>query len=215
MLFRVRVDVEGVEPGVCPRSQLIEEWAKKANACVCVHHVLPNGRNPHYHLFVDAEYKSAQSLRYAVDKLFSVSGSDRSITPCDPERIDEYVQYLFNRKKGNSPTLRYSTMDTTEHQRKALEVKESFDSEAKKPAITAWQLAQETHQLATERIEEERVSHDYINQIYLESAVEIHQKHHKAFCEFSLMRVVQTALAETHMGRRAIVQRLLERMSRQ
>lgn len=214
MLFRIRIDVEGVDPGVCPRSQVIEAWVKEFDH-VLVHHVL-GVRNPHYHIFLDAPYKSVQSCRYHVDKMSGAKGPERSVTECDEARKDEYIQYLFNRKKGNKPTLRSSTVDTTGHQQRALEVKEEFDlvqKEKKSTGPTAWDLAQETVVLAKSRIEEDRAANDYATHVYIDACIDVHRKHKKAYCDFSLLKVVTTALGETPHGRQAIVERLSKRLS--
>jgi len=214
MLFRIRIDVEGVDPGVCPRSQVIEQWVKQYEH-VLVHHVLGT-RNPHYHIFLDAPYNSVQSCRYHVDKMSGAKGPARSVVECTETRRDEYIQYLFNRKKGNVPTLRSSTIDTTEHQQRALDVKEEYDAareEKKKMGPSGWDLAQETVALVNSRMEEDRICKEYLVQEYIRACIDVHRKHKKAYCDFSLLKVVTTALGETPTGRQAIVDRLCERLS--
>lgn len=212
MLFRIRIDSTDLA-----RDMAIVNWVKGMDH-VLVQHVLPEGRNRHFHIFLDAPYKSAQSCRYNVRKISNAKGSELSVTECDPARRDEYIQYLFNRKHGNQWHLVSSTIDTTEHQRKALEVKEEFDSQQeaskKKTGPTQWELVAETSALATSRIEEDKVSIAYVEQTYVEACIDVHRKHHKTFCDFSLLRIVQTALSGTQHGRAKLVGSILERLQK-
>lgn len=213
MLFRIRIDSDHLD-----RNMAIESWVKSYDH-VLVAHVLPGNRNRHYHIFLDAPFKSEQSCRYNVSKMSGTSGTERSVTFCDPARKDEYIQYLFNRKHGNVWTLISTTIDTTEHQQKALLVKEDFDAQQeqakKKPTgPTMWELVAETSALATSRIEEDRVSAEYIEQLYVEAAIDVHRNHRKPFCDFSLLRIVQTALSGTQHGRHKLVQSVLARLNK-
>lgn len=214
MLFRIRIDSTTL-----PRDVAIETWVKGFEH-VLVRHILPGNRNRHYHIFLDAPFNSEQACRYHVDKVSQSKGPERSVKECDPTRKDEYIQYLFNHKHGNQWRLVSSTIDTTEHQRKALEVKEDFDaqraqsSRKKTTGPTVWELVEETVALATSRIEEDRITSEYINKVYVDSAIDVHRKHRKAFCDYSLLRVVQTALSGTTHGRQQLINNVLNRLNK-
>jgi len=213
MLFRLRVDE--VNPNVQEEiTNLVS-----GHEHVLVKHVLPNG-NPHFHAYADLPYKSRQALRYHIDKQCKTKSTDRSITECDPTRKDEYIQYLFNTKKGNTWSLISSTLDTTGHQASAQLVAAEFEEtrppkEKKTQGPTVWDMAQETIALATSKLPDEPESEFQIYQTYVEACIDVHHRHKKAFCEFSLARVVQTALSGHKRGRARLVRSVMERIYRQ
>lgn len=213
MLFRLRVDE--VNPFV--HQKFTELLAGHEH--VLVKHVLPHG-NPHFHAYADLDYKSPQALRYQIDKLFDVTKSDqRSVTKCDSDRKEEYIQYLFNDKKGNKWTLVSSTIDVTDHQAKAKLVTDEFvkTRKAKKDTgPTVWDLAQyvQTAVGADPAIPDNE--HELYSQ-YVRHAIAIHREYKKPFCSFSIVKVIQTAMsgssreASQRFLHRAIMDRLIPR----
>jgi hypothetical protein len=113
-----------------------------------------------------------------------------------------------------------STIDTTGHQAKALIVTEEFaqanpPKEKKTNVVTQWDIAQETIKVATSRLPDEPESEFVIYQTYVEACIDVHHRYKKPFCEFSLAKVVQTALSGHKRGRVRIVRSVLERIYRQ
>jgi len=198
MLFRIRVDE------VNRHVQEKLGFLLTGHEHVLVKHVLPTADgNPHYHAYADLDFKSPQALRYNIDKRCSTSASQRSVTECDPERKDEFIQYLFNTKHGNIWSIISSTIDTTEHQARAAAVSKSFaeanpPKEKKAKGPTMWDLAMETHQTYVlehvKTISSDSPSH--VHRAYAEAAVKVCRKHHKVMCDYTLQKIVQTAMTE-------------------
>lgn len=96
--MKLRIRIDGIE---LPQS--ITALLTSSKEFIIVKHELPN--NPHYHAYIDNEMiMSPQSFRYHLRKIYEKS-SDYSVKQCEDGREDEYVQYLFNTKKGNQPFL--------------------------------------------------------------------------------------------------------------
>lgn len=190
MKFRVRIDdKDGLR-------ELLTEYLEGKDHLL-VHHVLPTG-NPHFHFFIDMPLvKSQQSYRYQVKTKFKVEGSDFSVKQCDDDKVDEYKQYLFNEKNGNKPTFVSSSCDVLEYQRKAKEVADDFKSRqvSKKETISSWGLAMELRQVINQYPEHLREYEVYTQ--FIHDAIKVHEKHHKSYCEFSLLRVIQTAMGDS------------------
>lgn len=211
MLFRLRVD----EVNLFVQQKFTE--LLHGHEHVFVKHVLPHG-NPHFHAYADLDYKSCQALRYQIDKRFDITKSDqRSVTPCDVDRKDEYIQYLFNTKKGNVWTLLSSTMDVTAHQQAALQVTEEFVKSRKGKKLqgpTTWDLAQYV-QTAVAADPEVPETENAIYAQYVHHAILVHREYKKPFCDFSLVRVIQTAMSgskrDTRLLERSVLNRLIPR----
>lgn len=223
MLVRGRLDaVNGVDDATLVR------WLETVGTdLVLVHHVLPqmegtkwetgephpDTTNPHYHFYLNTTYKSAQSLAYQLKKTFNVAKTDWSIKPCDPTRRDEYWQYLFNEKHGNKVRLVKSFTDLEAHKLKAHAISEDFKGRHKgKPkAVTQWDLIIEL----VEMIKTMAIDPSKVTEIS-ELCIKLHIKHKKAFCFYSIERIVVTALAHVDSYKvaeavnRSICKRLVE-----
>lgn len=190
MKFRVRIDDKPLL-----REELTSYLEGKDH--VLVHHVLPSG-NPHFHFFIDMPLiKSQQSYRYQIKVKFKVSGSDFSVKQCDEDKVEEYIQYLFNEKNGNKPTLVSSSRDVSEHQRKARVVADEFANRqsSKKETISSWGLAMELRKMINQYPDHLREYEVYTQ--FIHDAIKVHEKHQKSYCEFSLLRVIQTAMGDS------------------
>lgn len=190
MKFRVRVDEVSEET-----QKLLIAHVQSSVSHVLVRHDFPDGHNSHFHMYIDNGYASCQAYRYQVDKLFKVKGSLRSVVKCDDDRVDEYVQYLFNKKKGNIPTLLSTNMDVTSHQQKALDVADAWEAERSKD-VSAYHIAQELVRWIDDN-DINPAMNDGIRQL-IEKAIDIHNKYAKGYCDFSLSRVCQTAMGLSH-----------------
>jgi len=215
MLFRIRVD-EGTSAPTGPsfRDQLVAYLKEKPH--VLVHHVLPHG-NPHYHAYVDHTmiFKSIAAYKYQWKKLAFVkplTPNDWSIKECSPDRIPEYLAYLFNTKHGNVATLVSSTIDVTQPQASAKAVSDDFAIRAdlrkdKKQSVTTWDMAQELK----EWIDKHESDHDWRQDMVAE-AIEIHRRYHKSFCSFSLTRMIQTAMGTSQTRKNYVISEVMDKL---
>lgn len=90
--FRVRID--GDDDG------RVEKFIREQTIRhLLVHHVLPTG-NPHYHAYVETT-TSQGNFSNRIKSVLGVAGGDYSNKTCDPDRVHEYLSYLFNTKNGN------------------------------------------------------------------------------------------------------------------
>lgn len=78
-------------------------FRKRCDGFILVHHVTET-ENPHYHAYVRSTVSQGNFSNY-LKKEFGVSKSDYSCKSCSPDRRLEFWAYLFNKKKGNQPTL--------------------------------------------------------------------------------------------------------------
>lgn len=210
MMFRVRVDE--IVPDM--KERLSTFFSDKEH--VLVHHVLPNGKNPHFHVFLNTElFLSIQAFRYQFQKLTNAKGPEMSIKQCDIERKDEYIQYLFNRKHGNTPTLISTTIDTANHEANALKVAEDFSSSVKKTKkkndeITNWEISEKVRELIFAR--EDPLSEYEIYSQAIDAAIDVCRKHKKTYTDFSIVRLVQTAITSDKNYRENFKKSVMERM---
>jgi len=109
-------------------SDALRAWLTTAGTdIVLVHHILPNG-NPHFHFYLKSRFNSVASAKYNFKKRFVVDKTDWSLKECAADRRDEYLQYLFNTKHGNKPTLITSFKDLSEEQKRASVISTEFPS---------------------------------------------------------------------------------------
>lgn len=183
MKFRLRVDEKDAETSDKFKNLL------KGYTHVLVRHELPHG-NPHYHAYVDMPSKtSCPAMRYTIDQLFDVAKTDRSVKKCDDDKVDLYVQYLFNEKKGNVWKLISHTFDVDLHVERAKAVAEAFaEAKEKKQIITEWDMCQELKSM----IENDP---DVTEHKIIEMAIAVRNKYEKPFNDHVLARQVQTAIA--------------------
>ena len=194
MKFRIRVDIT---------SEFTEEKLVRfmsGYSAIAVRHDV--NANPHFHAYIDAPMvMSCPAMRARVDSVFKVKGTDRSVKQCDDARVLEFVQYLFNTKHGNISTLLFnnviSEVDLQECMSKADEVAKEYErttreQRMKKDTITQYDLAQEVA---------DTVAPGKTVQDYTLAAIAVMNRHRKAFCDFSLRKVIFTAMCHSDMGK--------------
>lgn len=199
MSYRVRIDEKvSVED--------LKSFFNISDELVIVHHMVND--NPHFHLYIRSEnWKSPQAMRYAIRTKFkNLNKTDYSIKTCDESRKDEYIQYLFNRKHGNVPTLMYTTMDTTSHQQRALEVYNDFMEKYKSvDEITTYDICK----MLAEWI---RTNGSVTKLEMVNQCIEIHNKYGKSYCVFSLERVLTTAMGLTDQYRSHVINSVMDKV---
>lgn len=119
--FRIRIDGSD--------DARVTDFCKKfGGKCLLVHHVLPTG-NPHYHAYIESKL-SQGNFSNKIKSELEVKGGDYSNKSCAPDRVLEYLSYLFNTKKGNqSRTVYYegfSVLDVKTFQESAKTIAEDF-----------------------------------------------------------------------------------------
>jgi len=197
MKFRLRVDEINSDVRLKFRDML------KPFNHVLVYHELPHG-NPHYHAYVDMPDKnSCPALRYTIDQLFGVSKTERSVKQCDDDRVDDYVQYLFNEKHDNKWTLISHTFEVDIHVQKAKAVAAAFKTRmtTKTSTVTEWNMVEELQNAIENRLTEKRTTLDWGE--VLEMAIVIRHKHQKMYNDMTLARMCQVATMDTlpHLAR--------------
>ena len=124
--FRVRIDGE--------TDELVMQFFKEhTTKYLLVHHVLPSG-NPHYHAYCETHY-SQGNFSNKIKSVLGVAGGDYSNKTCDPDRVHEYLSYLFNTKNGNEwrkvSSLAFSILDIKVAQEHAQLVAKEFAARMK------------------------------------------------------------------------------------
>lgn len=96
-MLRVRVDI--IHDLV--QDQLVKWLNKYGNRWLVVKHI-PLTDNEHYHAWIESEYKEV-TLRMSFKQYLTEArgNKDYAIQKCDPERYEEYLTYMFNKKNGN------------------------------------------------------------------------------------------------------------------
>jgi len=170
----------------------------------------PDTTNPHYHFYCSTQYKSAQSLGYQLKKAFvNLSKSDWSIKPCDPTRSHEYWQYLFNGKHGNQARLVKSFTDMESYKLRAAAITDDFKGRhsGKPKPVTAWDIIDQL----VDMIKTMNIDTKDIKQI-ADCCIKLHIKNRKAFCIFSIERLVVTAIA--HVDTKVVAEAVDRSISR-
>lgn len=210
MLFRIRADELDEETS----AKLIKMVAAKEH--VLVKHVLPHG-NPHFHLYLnDPCQMSCPAMRYTLDKVIKCKGPQRSVKECEKERAAEYLQYLFNTKHGNVATIISTTLDVAEYQSKAAVVSQEFADTVKSRKakdVTSWQMSEEVRQLYLAHGEEIRSEED-IYRVHIIYAIQVCRKYKKTFTDFSIQRIVQTAVCSDSKNQEIFVRNVIARICR-
>lgn len=78
-------------------------FKKRSDGYILVHHVTET-ENPHYHAYVRTSVSQGNFSNY-LKKEFNVGKSGYSNKTCATDRKLEFWSYLFNKKKGNVPSL--------------------------------------------------------------------------------------------------------------
>lgn len=210
-MYRLRIDiVEGFS------SEKLVELMPEATSYVVVKHELPKG-NPHIHAYMEIDVKEP-TLRQRIKRKFdNLKPSDFSIKKCDPNRVNEYVQYMFNTKHGNKSEL----LNTHNFDDKLLNdliqaAKKISDDYAatkvkKSKGITIYELAIEINEIYKKSYLAE---HSSIKQYryYLEIAIKVCHKYRKAFEEHLLRRLVTTAITiDSKQGEFTIIRKIIEK----
>lgn len=184
MMFRIRID------DTKQVAATVAEWAETVSRKhVLVHHLV--NANSHFHLYLDAPMvMSANALRYKIRTKFNLDKVEYSVGLCDEDRVEEYIQYLFNTKHGNVATLHRTNMPDDVIKRcrdKAHEVTEEFAKQKKtKKTITLYQIAQEVR--AT--VADDRNEHQIV-----QMSIRLLHKYCKCHDRFLVIKLVETVKA--------------------
>jgi len=218
-MFRIRIDiVNGIT-----HDTLIQICDSEAH--VVVRHELPHG-NPHYHMYLQTSIKDT-TLRQRFKRNFGfLKSSDYSIKKCDEERKNEYVQYMFNTKHGNRWEIidvhNFDNQLLADLQKAAKEISDHFTANQQskqRKGTTIWDLAQEVQTEFETKFNTVNNLGDDMHRFYEETekqvlvytdiAIKVMRKHHKAFDEFLLRKVITTAMSSTEKGKDMMRKKML------
>lgn len=209
-MFRIRIDeISGLNV-----DEILEVCETTRH--VVVRHELPHG-NPHYHMFIETDVKE-NTLRLRFKRKYStLKSSDYSIKKCDSERVNEYVQYMFNTKHGNRWEL-YDTYNFDNEllntlKENAKNISDQFEASTtrvRSKGPTIWDIAMEVeaivnptltvNDLGTTRIKQFNNEIDELR-VYTDTAMLIMRKYRKPFDEFLLRKVISTAMSSSQRGK--------------
>lgn len=196
MKFRIRLDeIEGAYP-------LLKTLCKDANQYVLVHHQIND--NPHYHLYLDKPmYMSCQTVRYHLKKL-TENSTNYSVKQCDEDRVQEYVQYLFNTKHDNKPTLvdhRYPDDLIQKAKDDAQRIAEEFKQKVKKGKknITLYEMAMEVDEITD------------VDDNLIRNAIHVLHKYMKVHDDFLITKIVTTIQSKRDIN--FVIERVRRRIS--
>lgn len=215
-MFRIRVDItNGLNSDT-----ILELCDSKAH--VVVRHELPHG-NPHYHMWIQTDTKEPTLRQRFIRQ--SICKSDYSIKKCNPDRIDEYVQYMFNTKFGNKweliDTHNFDNQHLNDLIKNAKEISDDFEERhQQKDKPTIYSLAMEvrnvfkhTYHITDNPLDSlgKRQAPDGYDEYreHLKIAISVCRKHKQAFEENYLRRLVSTAICEGESGRATIMSKIM------
>lgn len=190
MKFRVRIDNSD--------DVNVLEFCSRYTSYVIVHHILPHG-NPHYHMYIeDSMSLSIDAIRARSKRFFKVEKrSDYSVKTCDDDKVNEYVQYLFNTKHGNVPRLvsvhnfDHTTLDQCKENAKT--VSDEYDSRSRKrekldKGPTLFQIGQELYDMIKD-VEDPTIY------MYSKMCMSVLHKHHKTSEPNMMIKIISTAMS--------------------
>lgn len=96
-MLRIRVDI--IHDQI--QDQLIAWLTKYGKRWLVVKHT-PLSDNVHYHAWIESSFKEVTLRMSFKTYIKQIQGNkDYALQKCDPERYEEYLTYMFNRKNGN------------------------------------------------------------------------------------------------------------------
>jgi len=223
-MFRIRLDIVS---DLNSDNLLDACGVTNDDECVIVRHELPHG-NPHYHAYLKNDIKENTLRQRFKRKLPNLKSTDYSIKRCDPDRVDEYIQYMFNQKKGNKWELmhsqNYDDVKLKDLQAAAKLISDEYSSQLKTTkgkGPTMWDLATEIHtlvhptlltinDLGTATLEEYYGNQEVNVRNYIDASITVCRKHHKGFDEFMIKKLITTAMSHSKNGRELIRNRVLQ-----
>lgn len=223
-MFRLRLDIIND----LNADKLIEVCQPTSH--VIVRHELPNG-NPHYHAYVATAVKE-NTLRQRIKRLDpQLKSTDYSIKICNPNMINDYVQYMFNTKHGNKweiiDTLNFDNETLRDLIEKAKTVSEDYNqSKSKSNRITIWDMAEELDDLVNEKWNQVQggsgraddfpilANHQHaIIRDYTDIAIHVLRKHKKAYDEYLLRKLISTAMTTKEFGKEILRNKMIKNFS--
>jgi len=222
MKYRLRIDeVNGVT------ADNVKVVLHDADSIVVVRHILPHG-NPHYHAYFELDAKDNTIRQRFKRKFEELKSTDMSLKKCDEDKVNEYVQYLFNRKHDNRPELCYThnfDLELLDDLKKraedvATDYAESRKSTVKSKGPTIWDIAQMVEQRFKEQYHTvdnlgDEIHNYYSNEerkveVYTDLAIEVLRQNKKAFDEFLLRKVISTAMSSTEKGKTILRKKMIK-----
>lgn len=185
----------------CPYEQIAGFFtACPADQLVCYEH---DASRVHCHFYIVTDLKS-DAIKVRLKKFGQFTKSDWSFKTAQD---DGCIRYMAKGKYDAKYVRGYSTSDIDAFK---ADWKLDTPSQKKKTQTSAYDLAQEVAQVMKENslIYDDNNYDKYISDIMFH-AVRVHHKYRKAFCEFSLRRVITTAMS-LDVGGFSVVERKIQ-----
>lgn len=190
-MYRVRIDD-------LQQPDLLEFVSANSTNFFIIHHAI-NG-NLHYHIYMESPMiMSPQSLRYKVKTKYELHKTQFAVGLCDPARVYEYIQYCFNRKNGNVPTLVGHNMDDEQvklAEQRANEIQQAFTQNKTKKSVTLFDVSTEVFNLVKHQIVE--VDDFRRTELIAEKALSVLLQKLKVHDHYLLSKVVYTCESMWH-----------------
>jgi len=142
--WRVRIDGDRSHD-----DQAIAFFKKRCDGFILVHHIPGTDENPHYHAYVRTKVTQGNMANFIKKEFGITKRTDYSCVTCSPDRRLEYQAYLFNKKKGNTPTYissdGISPLDVKMAQETANQISVEFETRMKaddKKKLTKFDIAE-------------------------------------------------------------------------
>lgn len=221
-MFRLRIDIIND----LNSDKLIEVCQPTSH--VIVRHELPTG-NPHYHAYIATELKE-NTLRQRIKRIDKdLKSTDYSIKKCNPEMINEYVQYMFNTKHGNKweliDSLNFDNNLINTLIENAKKVSDDYEtSKSKSTRITIWDMAEEVDRLIQDKWQafgngraddfpmETTQQHNIITE-YTDMAIVVLRRHKKPHDEYLLRKLITTSISNYEFGKSILRSKMIRNFS--
>lgn len=148
----------------------------------------------HVHLLIWGSYPSTPTMKgwilASLNKL-EMKKSDWSFK--SKGVTEDFITYM---SKGVLDPVEYGDMYTRDELDRYKQKWVDYTEDPKREATTAYQMSQELAQYIQSRyahLESVKELYEACYYDVVDKAIEIHNRHRKSFCEFSLLRVIQTA----------------------
>lgn len=192
-----------------PFSALTEFVLRLSNeTSVCVVYEHTDGARPHIHIYVEGLKQSVLTLKNWIAKTlgFRPAKTDWSFKTAEDRKFITYMS------KGVLPAQFYSGIDGTElegFRSQWIERRQPNTEKEVKSTVSTWTMAKELAEFMDREAREEvikvrespclrayterHVWYEVPPERMIQECINIHKRHEKSFCDFSLVRVIQTA----------------------
>lgn len=163
--------------------------------------------NIHCHVYIVTSIKP-DAMKVRLKKYHPFSSTEWSFKTAQDDGCIRYMSKGVHEPKY----CKGYTPEQISKFKSSWELKKPDQRVSQKATVSAWDMAMEVVEIA------QSVSEDNITELYqacVKAAIQVHRKHKKAYCQFSLERVVETAFSQFLAGEISLTQRMLQKFSKQ